>query len=115
MIRSKHLNTWMAALIALFMVLVLPSCWYGAMSRAAILGDVAPSSANSNEEREEHESDEQGEVQALGTRPPPPERSPARTASNRIAILATPTTKPSSEVSFAPVPHPAQFSVRRLR
>lgn len=110
---SKHLNTWLAALIAGFLVLVLPSCWYGALARAQALNLQGPSSSNNNEEREEHERGEEEQRQALGTRPPPPARSSARTSVLRcVAATHTPAIRVAS---VAAVPHPAQFSIRRLR
>ncbi len=111
---SKHLNTWLAAFVAGFLVLVLPACWYGALARANALNVPGPSNANSNEEREEHEERQEHEVTTVGNRPPPATSRPAaRTAVVRI-VAATST--PSMLVaSIAPVPHPAQFSIRRLR
>jgi len=113
--RPKQLNHWLAALVAVFLVAVLPWCWYGAQEQAHAQSVPGPSNASSNEEREEHESHGEQEVEARGTRPPlPPRRGTlARPADSRI--VAT-TRGPSILVaSFAPVPHPAQFSVRRQR
>ncbi len=110
---TKHLNTWLAALIAGFLVLVLPSCWYGALARAQALNVQGPSSSNNNEEREEHERGEETQRQALGTRPPPPARTSARTLAARfVAAQPAPTILVAS---LAHVPHPAQFSIRCLR
>jgi len=110
---TKHLNTWLAALIAVFLVLVLPSCWYGALTRAQAQNLQGPSTSNSNEEREEHERHDEDERQALGTRPPPPARQSARTSAPRIVVA--PRAPAILVASVAPVPHPAQFSIRRLR
>jgi len=111
---SKHLNTWLAALVAGFLVLVRPACWYGALTRAQALNLQAPSNANSNEEREEHQEHEEHEVAAVGNRPPPPPSgAPARTSVSRT--LAAARTPSILVASIAPVPHPAQFSIRRLR
>jgi hypothetical protein len=110
---KKHLNTWIAALVAGFLVLVLPACWYGALARAQALNVQGPSSSNNNEEREEHERGEETQRQALGTRPPPPARSSARIEAARFVVA-----QPAPAIlvaSIAPVPHPAQFSIRRLR
>ena len=110
----KHLPTWLSACLAVFLVLVLPSCWYGALERAAVLTLQGPTNANSTEEREEHQEQDDDERDALGTRPPPPDRAPERPAPTRIAIVTTSAPLLAS-ASVAPVPHPAQFSVRRLR
>lgn len=111
---SKHLNTWLAALVAGFLVLVLPACWYGALARANAQNVAGPSNANSNEEREEHQEREEHEVTAVGNRPPPPARR-AATRSDEVRIVAATRTPSMLVASIAPVPHPAQFSIRRLR
>jgi hypothetical protein len=100
-----------SALLAFFLVLVLPSCWYGALTRAAVLGSDGPSSSNNNEEREEHQETSEEEVVAVGTRPPPPERV-ERVETVVLAPVLLPV--PTKLVSVALPPHPAQFSVRRL-
>ena len=97
--------------MALFLVLVLPACWYATLSRATLLGTEAPSSSNSNEEREEHQESGEDEVVAVGTRPPPPERVERAPSVVVVPVIVPVVTK---LVSVAPAPHPSQFSVRRL-
>ncbi len=111
---SKNSNTWLAAIVAVFLVVVLPWCWYGAQAQAQALNLPGPSNANSNEEREEHEGHGEQEVETRGNRPPPPPRgASARATGTRIVAAHR---EPSIVVaSVAPVPHPAQFSIRRLR
>lgn len=100
-----------SALLALFLVLVLPSCWYGALTRAAVLGAEGPSTSNNNEEREEHQETSEDEAAAIGTRPPPPERVERVETVFSVPVIVL---APPKLVSVAPPPHPAQFSVRRL-
>ena len=97
--------------MALFLVLVLPACWYASLSHAMLVGADALSSSSNNEEREEHQESEEGEVAAIGTRPPPPER-----VERAQCVVVAPVIVPvvTKLVSVAPAPHPSQFSVRRL-
>ena len=84
---STRRNTWIAALLAVFMVLVLPACWFGALERSRLFGTVAPSNANSNEERDEHEEHDVDVRDVAGRRPPaPPPEAPrvARTSIQRV-------------------------------
>lgn len=97
--------------MALFLVLVLPACWYGALSRAWIERSQGPSSANSNEEREEHQERDEHRVVGLGT-PPPPRPRPRPRSSVRLASVSR--AAPAIVASVAPRLHPSVFSVRRL-
>ena len=97
--------------LSVFLVLVLPACWYGAMTRAAILGVQAPSAANSNEEREDHKGHEEVHAVAGSTRTPPPDAVPP--ASTRVVVF-THVHAPTRVLAGALAPHPSRFSVRRL-
>lgn len=98
--------------LSVFLVLVLPACWYGAMTQAARLGVAAPTAANSNEEREDHDGHEEVHQLAGSSRTPPPDDVPpaAARAIVTLAYLHAPTRVPAG----APAPHPSRFSVRRL-
>lgn len=112
--RRLPLPQLVAVFMASFMVLVLPACWYGAMTQAAILGTSGPSTSNSNEERDEHETHDETEAAPHRTRPPVPP-SPS---SHDIPVDRLRPSSSSSQViatSVAPPRHPSQFSVRRLR
>lgn len=106
--RTNHRGL-VAALVAVFMVFVLPACWFGALERASRLGTLAPSSSNSNEEREEHEEHEVATRDPQGQRPPVegPEII-IETVLERVAV-ATPV---QSSITFAP--EPSVLSVKRL-
>jgi hypothetical protein len=105
-------SPWLSALLALFMVLVLPACWYGALARAQSLGIAAPSSSNNNEERDEHEEREIEVADAAGQRPPVPRPEPE--PAERRHVVA-PALAPTRLASVAPPVHPSRFSERRLR
>jgi hypothetical protein len=108
--RFAH-TTWLSAFLALFMVLVLPACWYGAVERARALGQVGPSSANNNEEeRHEDEEREVGVVDAFGHPPPQPPTEPAAFVVTTI-VTHTP---PALVASVALAPEPSLYSVKRL-
>jgi hypothetical protein len=77
-------HTWIATLVAVFMVLVLPACWYGALERSNLFGTAAPSNANNNEEREEHEEHEVATTDVAGRRPPPPPKAGPRATPKAI-------------------------------
>jgi hypothetical protein len=104
-------TAWLSALLALFLVLVLPACWYGALARAQALDRAAPSSSNNNEEREEHEDHDIELREALGQRPPR-SSAPRRDVSRRAA---PPVLEPTRLASVGPAVHPSRFSERRLR
>jgi hypothetical protein len=103
----------MSAFLALFMVLVLPACWYGALERARAIGLVGPSAANNNEEeRHEDEEREVNVVDAFGHPPPqPPRMTPATFV---VTTIATHTTTPTLVASVALAPEPSRYSVKRL-
>ena len=105
---SRTRSAWIGALLALFMVFVLPACWFGALARAQELGMAAPSSSNNNEEREEHEEREIATRDAQGNRPPPPPPVATRAERARGPIVA-----PTFVV--APVAHPLELSVLSVR
>jgi hypothetical protein len=102
-------RSWISASLALFMVFVVPMCWFGALARAKALNIPGPSSSNNNEEREEHEETEISVRDAQGSRPPvfaaPELRSPAE----RVDAPA-----PRQLASVAHLLEPSVFSVRRL-
>jgi hypothetical protein len=104
-------STWIAALVSLFLVFVLPACVAAAMTQArAGLGQGATNSNNSNEEREEREHAEESTA-ARSAAPPKPE-APSRT------VVAPPIAVRRGDkvfASVAPKPHPSLFSERRLR
>src|SRR5690242_6545413 len=99
----RHLNTWLGAAISLFLVFVLPSCWYGQLARtAAATGSAnSNSSSNNNEERHEHEDPgEEGKEANVSRAPAPP--APARRAvTTRVAAMGASTLGDS----VAPAPH----------
>ena len=97
-------------LVAAFMVLVLPACWYGAVARAAAAGTQGPSSSNNNEEHEEREKPGTHKLDVVGRRPPPPQRHAHRVVRARANV----TERGTTAGSVAPVLHPSRFSVRRL-
>lgn len=106
---GRNRRTWLSAALALFMVFVLPMCWFGALTRAKALNIPGPSSSNNNEEREEHEQSEVTIRDAQGVRPPlEAPVSAARDSIVRVEALA-----PRELVSVA-VPEPSVLSVRRL-
>lgn len=108
--RSTH-TAWISGVIALFLVLMLPACWYGALSRAYVAGTSAPSSSNNNEEREEHEERKEEELTAFASPPPPPETAARSFETTRVALVLL---NPTVKTSVAPKLHVSQFSVRRL-
>lgn len=97
--------------LSVFLVLVLPACWYGAMTRAAILGAQSPSAANSNEEREDHDGHEEVHAVAGSTRTPPSDAVPPVSArAVAVSYAHAPTRVPAGALA----PHPSLLSVRRL-
>ena len=109
--RTGKSTTWVAALVALFLVFVLPACWSGAMQRAWAERGQAPSSSNTNEEREERDHCEEREAARIAA---PPEAAPPRIDEidpPRAVVHHTHTTV----ASVAPKQHPSRFSERRLR
>ncbi len=111
MLRRSSRTAWISGVIALFLVLVLPACWYGALSRANIAGRTAPSSSNNNEEREEHEERKEDELTAFGSPPSPPPLAARTFEATRVALVSN---SPTVKTSVAPKLHVSQFSVRRL-
>ena len=103
-------TTWVAALLSLFLVLVLPACVTGALVRAKAVPGQTSSNGNTNEEREERDSVEEIEVVRRASRPPDDLVSPPP---SEVSYLATP---PPKEVvaKLAPIPHPSRYSERRL-
>lgn len=110
--RSTRRTAWISALLALYMVMLLPACWTGALERARWLFERNAVSSNNNEEREEHEHEE-GEVRAAASRSADPPSSVAR----RIAAahrIAAPHHAVRIAASVALPPLPSRFSERRL-
>jgi hypothetical protein len=101
--RSK--NPLISALLALFMVFVIPVCWYGALARA----DATQNSNNNNEEREEHEERDESSARPTVSRPVPP-----KPAIVEVAQKAPPFVAPRIIASQAHAPIPSRFSERRL-
>jgi hypothetical protein len=101
-------HSWIGLLLTLFMVLVLPSCWYGTLQRAIAPQDV-PANAN-EEEREEHEQ-EHAQVEIARRTAPPPLPGAPQTAKELPAIAVA--TQPVRLASVAPPVHPSLYSVRR--
>jgi len=97
--------------LSVFLVRGLPACWSGAMTRAAILGAQAPSAANGNEEREDHDGHEEVHAVAGSTRTPPPDAVPPAPA--RVVVFSY-VHAPTRVLAGALAPHPSRFSVRRL-
>jgi len=101
-------HSWLGLLLTLFMVLVLPSCWYGTVQRALVASDI-PANGN-EEEREEHDQEQHKEEVARRTTPPPDTAS-APSAQTRPATPPAPVRVVVASV--APPVHPSRFSVRR--
>lgn len=100
--------------MSVFLVLVLPLCWYGALTQAAILGAQAPSAADSNEEPEDHDGHEEGDALASTTRAPrAPHVGPASPTHRRDAGIRVVHAAARLCVGL-PAPHPSLLSVRRL-
>lgn len=102
--------TWIAALLSLFLVFVLPACWSGAMTRAWTERGQGPQSNNTNEEREERELAEESDEARMAARPDP-------TPATHVAEL--PRVAPvfygrTLVASVAAKPHPLRFSERSL-
>lgn len=115
MTRRAITTTWISAFMALFLVTVLPYCFFEARARAQVAGSTnGPSNGNSNnnEEREEREDRDEGHVVQVGSRPPPVTPEPPRIQVSTVAVAAPRTSAISRSV--APQLHPSQFSVRRL-
>ncbi len=104
--------TWVAALLSLFLVFVLPGCWSGAMQRAWAERGQPPSSSNTNEEREEREHGEEHEAARIAA--PPPNADPPRVGAIDVSIPVVPHSA-TIVASVAPKPHPSQFSERILQ
>lgn len=104
-------QAWLSAFFALFMVLFLPACMYGALSRT----DPSWSSSNSNEEeRHEHGVRKLAGLESRNKRMPVPRVRAVRTP----LVRPLPTVAPREMVivaSVAPALEPSRFSVRRLR
>src|SRR5688572_25660414 len=103
-------TAWLGALVALYMVLVLPVCFFGRMIQAVELGLPAPSNSNNNEEREEHEPAEITVRDVQGVRPPLPD--PDLIARRVVARIEVPPPRVLPSVAHPPLP--SSFSVRRL-
>lgn len=103
-------STWIAAVLSLFLVFVLPICWSGAMTRAFADRAQGPSNSNSNEEREEREQGEEITAARPAAQPP-----------TEATLLVVETPRPLAHhdeeilASVAPKLHPSRFSERRLR
>ena len=105
--RSNHRGL-IATLVAVFMVFVLPACWFGALERANRLGTLAPSTSNSNEEREEHQPAEITIRDAKGDRPLD-EKPPAD-----VRVVQVEPPAPRTYARRGHVPQQSVLSVRRL-
>lgn len=99
-------NPLISGLLALFMVFVIPVCWYGALARA----DATQNSNNNNEEREEHEERDEGSARPAFSRPLPP-KPPVVNITRSTRLTVTPPRLVSSQ---AHLPEPSRFSERRL-
>lgn len=102
--------TWVAALLSLFLVFMLPACCSGAMTRAWTELGQGPHSNNTNEERDEHAQTEASEEARMAARPDfdPPSRvvdAPRITPAYHGKTLVA---------SVAPSLHPSRFSERSL-
>ena len=107
--RTRH-TAWISALLALFMVLVLPVCWAGALIQAQKLGVAGSPSPDGNEEREEHEERDVEVREAQERRRAPSAPSTTVPERRRVAFVA-----PRPVVaSFVSVVEPSRYSVRRL-
>jgi hypothetical protein len=91
--------TW---LFAIYLVTTLPACFYGALSRAQVVGPTTE-----EEHREHVEKKVVAEAEAR-TRPP----TAARRASVRISRPDSPVYQ--LRIVDLYIPHPSRFSVRRL-
>lgn len=108
---TYYRNAWVAALVAAFMVLVLPACWFGALERAVAQGRTAPSSSNNNEEREEHQEHVADVRDEAGRRPPSPPQALSQYTSSRPTVSSP---RSIVAVSVAAPVVPSKFSERRL-
>lgn len=110
--RQRNL-TWISVVVALFMVAVLPACWYGAQTRAFLQGALAPagSNANSNEEHREHEegAEEGAELLARSSEPLTPPRVVAVQRADRPRHDDV-----TPRIVHLYIPHPSRYSERRL-
>jgi hypothetical protein len=97
-------------LLALFMVLVVPSCWFGTLERANGNSALIPPNGN-EEEREEHDASAEHRV-VRRIAPPPGRPSPSTIVDTQRA----PVVRVASKLpDVGPTLHPSRFSVRRLR
>lgn len=106
---STSRKAWSSLLLAIFMVALLPACFYGGLLRAEVVG----SSSNSNEEhREEHREEAERLEELKNTsprvRPPVAILPPARPVLVRCEPVAAP------RLVNPYIPHPSRYSERRL-
>lgn len=102
-------QSWIGLLLTLFMVLVLPSCWYGTLSRAVVASDIPANSGE--EERDEHEQEHAAQEVARRSSPPPARAAAA--AAKALAAVGTHARPRVRVASVAPPVHPSLYSVRR--
>lgn len=105
-------TTYLSALLAFFMVVVLPACWAGALiAQRSIPGSSV--NANLNEEERHEDGEEETEVRDLaGRRPPPP--APSERPLVHVTRLHVVATTSTIVASVADLPEPSVLSVRRL-
>ena len=104
-------NSWIGALLVLFMVFVLPASRYGGgVAYAQALGLPAPGSSNNNQEPEEHREAEVSVAETRGSRPQ--KRHAVARRSVVLPIARPPLLR--MPVVRAPVIEPSVLSVRRL-
>lgn len=106
---SASKRAWSSALLSIFMVVVLPACFYGGLLRAEIVS----SSGNSNEEHREEHREEAERLEELKDvapriwRPVTFHRAP-----RPVSIQFEPVAAQRSVNPY--IPHPSRYSERRL-
>jgi hypothetical protein len=107
---SSRKHRWLSALLVLFMVFIIPGCWYGALERASATQSAPNSNNNNNEEREEHDGENEAAPRAAHGRSPRPRPVALVSISRPTPILA----QRAILASQAHAPEPSRFSERRL-
>lgn len=111
--RRVNGRAWLSAVIALFLVAVLPACWFGAKATAAAAQVPANATNNSDEEREDHRHI----TVATRERAAQPVRPPQRATPRLQTALAQRSCAPWSPAHEPGIPHwlaCSRLSERRL-
>lgn len=111
--RRVNGRAWLSAVVALFLVAVLPACWFGAKASAAAALVPATPSTNSDEEHEDHRHI----TVATRERAAQPVRPPQRSLPRLQTVLAQRSCAPWSPAHQPALPHwlaCSRLSERRL-